>query len=175
MWDLPAPGIRPVSPALAGGFFTTELPGKTQARIFKGNIRGESHRVCDQLVDIFLICWWEGNSDISGILIINFLVQPVYGLNVYDQFMVTIFNQVEAGLSSCRTTQRCGSNWYVIPWGKTIFRHPGNQRTFFWHNTSQKLKGVIQQIVIQRISLVVQRLRLYSQCRGPRFDPWSRS
>ena len=27
--DLPDPGIKAVSPALAGGFFTTELPGKT--------------------------------------------------------------------------------------------------------------------------------------------------
>ena len=26
--DLPEPGIKPTSPALAGGFFTTELPGK---------------------------------------------------------------------------------------------------------------------------------------------------
>ena len=26
--DLPDPGIEPVSPALAGGFFTTEPPGK---------------------------------------------------------------------------------------------------------------------------------------------------
>ena len=26
--DLPDPGIEPVFPALAGGFFTTELPGK---------------------------------------------------------------------------------------------------------------------------------------------------
>ena len=29
MWDLPGPGIEPVSPALAGGFFTTEPPGKS--------------------------------------------------------------------------------------------------------------------------------------------------
>ena len=26
--DLPGPGIKPVSPALAGGFFTNEPPGK---------------------------------------------------------------------------------------------------------------------------------------------------
>ena len=26
--DLPDPGIEPMSPALAGGFFTTEPPGK---------------------------------------------------------------------------------------------------------------------------------------------------
>ena len=28
MWDLPGSGIEPVSPALAGGFFATEPPGK---------------------------------------------------------------------------------------------------------------------------------------------------
>ena len=27
-WDLPDPGIEPMSPALAGRFFTTEPPGK---------------------------------------------------------------------------------------------------------------------------------------------------
>ena len=31
--DLPNPGIEPVSPALAGGFFTTEPPGKPQTTI----------------------------------------------------------------------------------------------------------------------------------------------
>ena len=29
MWDLPRPGLEPVSPALAGGFLTTEPPGKS--------------------------------------------------------------------------------------------------------------------------------------------------
>ena len=28
MWDLPCPGIQTIFPALADGFFTTELPGK---------------------------------------------------------------------------------------------------------------------------------------------------
>ena len=28
IWDLPRPGLEPVSPALAGGFLTTEPPGK---------------------------------------------------------------------------------------------------------------------------------------------------
>ena len=27
MWDLPGPGLEPVSPALAGGFLTTAPPG----------------------------------------------------------------------------------------------------------------------------------------------------
>ena len=29
MWDLPGPGIEPVSPAVAGGFLTTEPTGKS--------------------------------------------------------------------------------------------------------------------------------------------------
>ena len=32
-WDLPGPGLKPVSPALAGGFLTTVLPGKPQLSI----------------------------------------------------------------------------------------------------------------------------------------------
>ena len=28
LWNLPGPGIERMSPALAGGFFTTESPGK---------------------------------------------------------------------------------------------------------------------------------------------------
>ena len=35
MWDLPRPGLEPVSPALAGRFSTTVPPGKPQA--FKFN------------------------------------------------------------------------------------------------------------------------------------------
>ena len=30
MWDLPGPGLEPVSPALASGFLTTVPPGKSQ-------------------------------------------------------------------------------------------------------------------------------------------------
>ena len=34
MWDLPGPGIKPVSPALAGGFLTIMPPGKSQSNHF---------------------------------------------------------------------------------------------------------------------------------------------
>ena len=30
IWDLPGQGIEPMSPALAGGFFITEPPGKSK-------------------------------------------------------------------------------------------------------------------------------------------------
>ena len=34
MWDLPGPGLKPVSPALAGGFLTTAPPGKPLCKCF---------------------------------------------------------------------------------------------------------------------------------------------
>ena len=34
MWDLPRPGLEPVSPALAGRFSTTVPPGKPPDKIF---------------------------------------------------------------------------------------------------------------------------------------------
>ena len=37
MWDLPGPGIEPVTPALAGGFFITEPQGSPLACLFKNN------------------------------------------------------------------------------------------------------------------------------------------
>ena len=38
MWDLPGPGIEPVSPALAGGFLTTVPPGKSLSCFLMTNI-----------------------------------------------------------------------------------------------------------------------------------------
>ena len=35
LWDLPGSGMKPVSTALAGGFFTTEPPGKSWLRFLK--------------------------------------------------------------------------------------------------------------------------------------------
>ena len=35
VWDLPRPGIKPMCPALAGGFLTTVPPGKSQLYLSK--------------------------------------------------------------------------------------------------------------------------------------------
>ena len=35
MWDLPGPGIEPMSPALAGEFLTTGPPGKSYNKTLK--------------------------------------------------------------------------------------------------------------------------------------------
>ena len=36
MWDLPGPGLEPMSPALAGGFLTTAPPGKPRKLKIEG-------------------------------------------------------------------------------------------------------------------------------------------
>ena len=38
MWDLPRPGLEPMSPALAGGFSTTAPPGKPSLIFLKDQI-----------------------------------------------------------------------------------------------------------------------------------------
>ena len=41
MWDLPGPGLEPVSPALAGGFLTTAPPGKPHDHILNFSYSSE--------------------------------------------------------------------------------------------------------------------------------------
>ena len=55
MWYLSGPGMEPVSPALAGGVFTTEPPGKPLQQVF-----AVSH-------EIFLVCHWESLVEACGI------------------------------------------------------------------------------------------------------------
>ena len=38
LWDLPGPGVEPVSPALAGGFLTTEPPRKSHNVLLKRKV-----------------------------------------------------------------------------------------------------------------------------------------
>ena len=48
MWDLPGPGIEPVSSALASGFLTTGPPEKSRDIVIKVKI------TCRSLCDFFL-------------------------------------------------------------------------------------------------------------------------
>ena len=38
MWDLPGPGIKPMSPALVGGLLTTGLPKKPQGTLLNASL-----------------------------------------------------------------------------------------------------------------------------------------
>ena len=44
IWDLPGPGLEPVSPALAGGFLTTAPPGKSKKCVLM--LQGDMFSMC---------------------------------------------------------------------------------------------------------------------------------
>ena len=44
MWDLPEPGIEPMSPALTGRLSTTEPPGKPKKSIFTVRLESQDLR-----------------------------------------------------------------------------------------------------------------------------------
>ena len=46
MWDLPRPGVEPMSPTLVGGFFTTEPPGKPPGGVLISDLN-EGSRLVD--------------------------------------------------------------------------------------------------------------------------------
>ena len=47
LWDLPRPGVRPVSPVVAGGFLPAVSPEKFSGLLLKDNFTG--YRI---------LCWW---------------------------------------------------------------------------------------------------------------------
>ena len=57
MWDLPGPGIEPVSPALAGGFLTTGPLGKSQNLCLTCTVLGRKTPVMDTE-----LCWSDPPS-----------------------------------------------------------------------------------------------------------------
>ena len=50
MWNLPRPGIEPMSPELAGGFLTTRLPGKSYMD-FKCHLQPEAGEEAELMSD----------------------------------------------------------------------------------------------------------------------------
>ena len=67
MWELPGPGIEPVSPVLAGRLFTTEPPRKPITRVLikggrrirdKGNVTTEAEGQNQRLEDAILLAFF---------------------------------------------------------------------------------------------------------------------
>ena len=54
MWDLPRPGLEPVSPSLAGRFSTTAPPEKPSTSLIEGNFTSEG--------------WWSSHLYREGVL-----------------------------------------------------------------------------------------------------------
>ena len=65
MWDLPGPGLEPVSPALAGGFLTTAPPGKSQDSGLYPQDTGHHGQVpsTEGKYSDLCLCWEEGGQE----------------------------------------------------------------------------------------------------------------
>ena len=80
MWNLPGSGIGPVSPALAGKFFTTELPGKPRLLAFR------------RLLSILIFALWPPNVILSGTRVCKyFLLFPRLPFYSVDCFAIKAF------------------------------------------------------------------------------------
>ena len=106
MWDLPRPGLEPVSPALAGRFSTTAPPGKPQVFLFnpqdtKGQIApSPPHTLLGNgLLFPVLPCWvifLEKFSGSEGFIILPFpghfshKIDPVYLLALLPESVETV-------------------------------------------------------------------------------------
>ena len=66
MWDLPRPGLEPVSLALAGRFLTTAPPGKPLSELSELNIHA---------LDIFSIVFF--------LIVINFILTHIFSQNSF--------------------------------------------------------------------------------------------
>ena len=78
--DLPNPGLEPTSPALAGGFFTTELLGRPEMTMKWS----ESHSVMSNSLQLHgLYSPWNSPSQNTGVGSLSLLqgIFPTQGLN----------------------------------------------------------------------------------------------
>ena len=70
MWDLPRPGLEPVSPALAGRSSTTEPPGKPPLEVFVHQVRGPGMHIYfkkkQQKPRQFCGLWSKAHSVLEG-------------------------------------------------------------------------------------------------------------
>ena len=97
MWDLPSPGLEPVSPALAGRFSTTEPPGKPWNAFLNVEVKkGWS---------VFLYC-----------LILGSAVQLALGNGIKWKWQCTSFKP--------RPQLWVFSVVMLSPWGRTCLSHP---------------------------------------------------
>ena len=65
MWDLPRPGLEPVSPALAGRFSTTAPPGKPKIFPFASEMYSCKHYFQRGVLwdhNLRVCCYWLGNQ-----------------------------------------------------------------------------------------------------------------
>ena len=98
-----------------------KLPVGLHARVFKDNIKGKSHWVCDWLMTILLIGWcWGDRVIFQEFQSSVFWLQPVWGLGACSQHVIHTFYLVEGSvLGSAKQPKDTGQDIIYSSWGGT--------------------------------------------------------
>ena len=65
MWDPPGSGIEPMSPALAGRFFTPELPGKPYNYFLQLKVQGLFFPTVANILSKYYLNFERSNTDLK--------------------------------------------------------------------------------------------------------------
>ena len=122
--DLPNPGIEPQSPALAGGFFTTEPPGKPWV-LFAAAAAAKSIQSCPTVrphrrQPTRLLCPWDSPGKNTGVGC-HFLRQcmKVKSESEVAQLCPTLCDPMDCSLSSSSIHEIFQAR--VLEWGAIAF------------------------------------------------------
>ena len=110
--DLPNPGIRPTSLALAGGFFTTEPPGKqNQLYVYEKLLNNR-----------FCACWISVDSSVT----LHFVSCFFYQVGVFYRklFFLCCYQQTHCGRAQ---SDPCHQHGYQCSWCDPSEHRPGGQ------------------------------------------------
>ena len=151
MWDLPGPGIEPVSPALAGGFLTTAPPRKSPKVV-----ASICPPICSKVtsLDLSFPC-------ISYVKLENWtrvFLRSLLVLTFYESVIKEPWISSTWGCASLRQHLSCEGERRMQP---LLGMRPPN------------IPGCLLTLVLGDFtgSPAVKTPRF--QCRGPGFDPWS--
>ena len=144
MWDLPRPGLEPVSPALTGRFLTTVPPGKPLCLTFWGGTK---------LLSTAAVPLYISSSNVQGFLCLHILINSCY-------FLVSDYSHP----SEWKVVSRCGFDLNLPDdlccWA-VFHMLTGHLDCFFWEISIQVLWPFTKLCCLSSYSWAVKFLYIF--------------
>ena len=112
MWDLPRPGLEPVSPALAGRFPTTAPPGKPHNEFFR------RYQIYNKSLNLLIICiWLPKESKFPYLIFVHFVHLLIYLRNIYWRLTLCLTLFYVLGQKKDENNSVFAQKVFIIYWG----------------------------------------------------------